>query len=396
MEPFFAQPIKVGMTAPLNTEAGKLNAAGLRFALEEANRAGGVLSRNLTLIALNDDYKAAQTLANVQTLVDTEGVVVLAGVAGADNVAAAKPFIVSRGVPLVGAVTGAVEIRTPFQREFVNVRVSNADELVTHALFCVQQARVRRVAFLYQNDSFAPGSLAGLRAALANAGMELVATGGYPRSTTNVEVAVEAIAGAAQKAQVVVAAGLSDAAIRFINLFTADPRADPHCLFSLNSRTWTPGFASQVAPALLGRIYFTFLVPLPSDPGLAIAAHFATAYAAAGGVPEPLAFEGYITGRLIVDVFRRMRSPNPTSAGFLDEVYTDKLFVLDDLVVGMYGTNYSGCAHALCACNAGLRSVHMGQFDPATKALGPPVLSQQFSILQCQNPPTSVTAPLLF
>lgn len=45
--------------------------------------------------------KAAQTLANVQTLVDTEGVVVLAGVAGADNVAAAKPFIRGLMFPLL-------------------------------------------------------------------------------------------------------------------------------------------------------------------------------------------------------------------------------------------------------------------------------------------------------
>lgn len=37
-------------------DIGQWSASGLAFALEEANQAGGVLGRNVTLIALNDNY----------------------------------------------------------------------------------------------------------------------------------------------------------------------------------------------------------------------------------------------------------------------------------------------------------------------------------------------------
>eukprot|EP00667_Euglena_gracilis_P016349 EG_transcript_17104 len=327
----------------MNTDGGKLNAAGLLFALEEANRAGGIMARNLSLVTLDDDYNVSRTLANARTLVDTEGVLLLAGMVGGENVAAAKPFVLDRGVPLVGAVSGSAEIRTPFRREFVNVRVSNADEMVAHAVFNVQYGRVRRIACLYQNDSFGIGSLAALRAALANAGMQLVATGTYTRGTTDVTAAVEAIAGAAQPAQAVIMAAVQGAVAQFLNVFTADPRTDPNCLFSLSSRAWGTDFPAQVPAVLWWRIFFIFLVPMPGDPSLAIATNFSAAYTAAGHVAEPLAFEGYITGRLIVDVLRRMRTATPTRAAFLDQVYNDRLFVLDDLVVGLYSTNYSGC-----------------------------------------------------
>eukprot|EP00667_Euglena_gracilis_P034069 EG_transcript_57740 len=87
LAPSLTQPIKIGMTAPMNTDGGRLNAAGLLFALEEANRAGGVMARNLSLITLDDDYNVSRTLANVRTLVDTEGVHMLAGMVGSENVA---------------------------------------------------------------------------------------------------------------------------------------------------------------------------------------------------------------------------------------------------------------------------------------------------------------------
>eukprot|EP00668_Euglena_longa_P022616 GGOE01028173.1.p1 GENE.GGOE01028173.1~~GGOE01028173.1.p1 ORF type:complete len:1194 (-),score=380.68 GGOE01028173.1:340-3654(-) len=335
-------------------------------------------------------------MANIHTLLDTEDVLLLAGVVGSDLVAEAKPLILQRGVPLVGATTGTAELRTPFHREFVNVRASFADEMVAHALFLVQYARVQRIACLYQNDAFGLGSYTALVAALGNVGIELVASGTYTHGMTDVEGAVEVIAGATQKAQAVVMAALPDAAVRFIPLLLADSRTDRGCLFTLVSSGWGSAFSSQLPVAMWPQVYFLFVVPIPGDPDWDIAAKFATSYAAAGNVPEPTAFEGYITGRLIVEVLRRTRCTNLTRAVFLDEVYTDQLFVLDDLVLGLYSDSYRGCSQALCACNAGLRGVFAAQLDPATATLGSSISTVRYSMLECSNPVTSVTAPLLF
>lgn len=42
---------------------------------------------------------------------------------------------------------------------------------------------------------------------------------------------------------------------------------------------------------------------------------------------------------------------------FLDEVYNTRLYYLDDLVVGLFGRNFSGCENSICACNSGARQV---------------------------------------
>eukprot|EP00668_Euglena_longa_P022611 GGOE01028168.1.p1 GENE.GGOE01028168.1~~GGOE01028168.1.p1 ORF type:complete len:1195 (+),score=406.00 GGOE01028168.1:278-3586(+) len=335
-------------------------------------------------------------MANIHTLLDRDNVLLLAAVVGSDTSVTAKSLMLQRGVPWVGAVTGTADLRTPFHRQFVNLRPSFTDEVVAHALFLVQYVRVQRIACLYQNDAFGLGSYTALVAALGNVGIQLVASGTYAHGTTDVRDAVEAIAGASKKAQAVVTVALPDAAVQFIPQLLADPRTDPNCLFFVVSSGWGSAFATDLAASLWAQIYFLFVVPLPGDPNWDIATKFATSYAAAGKVPEPTAFEGYIVGRLVVEVLRRTRSTNITRTMFLDEVYTDQLFVLDDLVVGLYSDNYTGCSQALCSCNSGLRSIHAAQLDPATAALGSSISTLRYSVLECSNPVTSVIAPLLF
>eukprot|EP00667_Euglena_gracilis_P006065 EG_transcript_6110 len=390
------QDIAIGMTGPLNLEAGRQTAFGLALAFREANQAGGVLARNLSLIALNDDYNVTTALANIHTLVDNQNVFLLAGVMGSEVAVQAKPFILQRNLPYVGGISGSPELRTPFYPQFVNVRASYTDEMVMQALFVVQTARVRRVACVYQNDSFGTSALAALVAALANVGMELVATGTFSRGTTAVEGAVAAIAGAGARAQAVVVVAQQDATARFIPLFMSDTRADPDCIFTVTSPGWGSSFRTLLAPALWKQVYFFFVVPLPGDPRWAIAKNFASLATTAGSIPDPSAFEGYITGRLIVDVLRRTRSPNPTRAMFLEEVYNDRLFVEDDLVLGVYSSNYSGCEQLLCSCNAGLRSVFVARMEDATGLLGRSLGRLQYSALQCSSSVAQVVAPLLF
>eukprot|EP00667_Euglena_gracilis_P014263 EG_transcript_14772 len=385
-----ATEIKIGMTGPLYLDQGMRIASGLRFAFEEVNAAGGVMAQNISLVVLNDDYNVTKALQNIETLVDEEQVVALAGVIGSDVVVPATNLILERHVPYVGAYSGISELRSPFHEEFVNVRVSFSDEMVAQAIYLVQDRMVQRVACLYQNDSFGVGGYAALVKALANVGIQPVASGTYAKGTTDVEAAVEAIAGAAQKAQVVVFVALQDAIIRFLNLFAADPRVDPGCFYTAISAGWGTAFASALDRRFWGSLYFFFVVPLPNDTSFAIAKHFNTAFGATGESPGPIAFEGYIIGRLVVEVLRNTHSTNITRSLFLDQVYHDRLYVLDDLVVGMYSGAWAGCDVALCSCNTGLREVHLAQLDPAIGDLGRTQASLRYSVLACSDPVSSV------
>eukprot|EP00667_Euglena_gracilis_P014539 EG_transcript_15067 len=333
---------------------------------------------------------------NIVTLVDSDNCLLLASVVGSDVALQAKPFILQRGVPAVGVVTGSLSLRDPFHREYVHVRASYADEVVAQALALVAHLHAQRIACLYQADSFGLQGLTSLTAALANVRMRLVAAASYGWNIADIARAVDAIAGAALPPQAVVLVASQDAALPFIRLYMNDSRADPGCVFLVMSAGWGSAYRTQLDRALWGQVLFFFVVPLPGDPNWAIARHFSAAFTAAGFVADPPALEGYITGRLIVDVLQRTRSANPTRAMFLDEVYNDRLFVLDDLVVGMYSTNYSGCEQALCSCNAGLRSVFSAQLDPATGILGPSLGEVRYSVLQCSSSEAAVVAPLLF
>eukprot|EP00668_Euglena_longa_P025949 GGOE01032466.1.p1 GENE.GGOE01032466.1~~GGOE01032466.1.p1 ORF type:complete len:1206 (-),score=349.63 GGOE01032466.1:1260-4403(-) len=268
--------------------------------------------------------------------------------------------------------------------------------MVAQALYLINYKMVQRVACLYQNDTFGIGGFNALVTALANVGIELVASGTYTKGTTNVAAAVEAIAGASQKAQVVVMVALQDAITQFINLFHNDSRVDSECFYTIISDGWGTSFALQLPVKFWSSLYFFFAVPLPNDPSYIISQNFEKSYAAAGYESGPIAFEGYLVGRMVIEGLKATHNSNPTSAMFLDSVYNGRLFVLDDLVLGLYSTNWTGCSVALCSCNTGLREVHLAQLDPATGDLGKPIKNLRYSILDCSNPISSVIAPLLF
>eukprot|EP00667_Euglena_gracilis_P013749 EG_transcript_14210 len=227
----------------------------MKFAFDEINNVGGIMDQNITLVALEDAYNTTKTLENIVRLVDDEKVLALAGVIGSDVVLPARDFILQRQIPYVGAYSGIAALHTPFHREFVNVRMSFADEMVAHAMFLVQWRLVQRVACFYEDSAFGVGGYTALVAALANVGIQLVASGEYAKGTTDVASAVNAIAGANQPAQAVVLVGVEDALTSFIPLFSNDSRTDPACLFTAVSGSWGPAMTTALDTAYWGRIW---------------------------------------------------------------------------------------------------------------------------------------------
>eukprot|EP00667_Euglena_gracilis_P002824 EG_transcript_2832 len=387
-----AAAVKVGFSGPLTTDYGASIAAGMRFAFDEVNAAGGVMGQNVTLVALDDSYNTTRTMENIVTMVDQEQVLALASFISSDIVAVAKSFILQRGIPYVGAISAIAALRTPFHREFVNVRLSFADEMVAHAQFLVQTLLVQRIACLYEADSYGVGGYTALVAALANVGVQLVASASYTEDTSDVAGAVATIAGATKQAQAVVFVGVQNALINFIPLFSNDSRTDPACVFTVISGTWDASFATQLARQYWDNVYFFFAAPLPGGSSSVMAQRFAATYPTAG----PVAFQSYITGQLIVQVLKAAHSPSPTRSMFLDTVYNSRLFVLDDIIVGMYSGNWTGCSALLCNCNTGMREVHLAQLDPAVGGLGAELGSLRYPVTDCSYPVSNVVAPLLF
>eukprot|EP00667_Euglena_gracilis_P003302 EG_transcript_3312 len=384
--------IKIGTSGPLLLDYGLQLSEGLRFAFDEVNSGGGIMGQNLSLVALDDDFNATRTAENVVKLVEEEKVLALAGVVSSDIVPLATGYVLQRHIPFVGAYAGHAELHTPFHREFVNVRLSFTNEMVAQAIFLVQYQMVQRFACMYENDSFGIGGRDALVAALANVGIQLVASAPFSVTSLDVAAAVEAVAGAAQKAQVVVFVGVQEVFVKLVPMLLNDPRTDPACMFTVISGIWGPSLTTTLDKEYWDRVYFFFTVPLPGDPAYVLAQRFAAVYPGA----NPISFEGYIVGRLVAQALMATHNPNPTSAMFLDAVYDTRMFVLDDLVVGLYSGNWTGCSVVLCDCNSGLRVGYVAKMVPALNGLGPSIGSLQFPITACAIPVSTVVAPLLF
>ena len=84
---------------------------GITAAFEEVNRAGGVHGRHLRLTTLDDRYEPEAAIANTVRLIEKEQVFALIGAVGTPTSKAAEPIATEKGVPYVGAFTGAEFLR---------------------------------------------------------------------------------------------------------------------------------------------------------------------------------------------------------------------------------------------------------------------------------------------
>lgn len=188
--------IVLGMSTALTGPAADLGVharAGVEAALAEANASGGVRSRKLRLVALDDGYEPARTAPNMHALIERHGALAVIGNVGTPTAIAALPIAVESKTPFFGAVTGAGVLRKkPPERWVVNYRASYAEEMSAMVDALIDSAGVRpdEVAFFTQRDSYGDAGFAGGIAALKRRGLAdemAVAHGRYERNSTSVE-----------------------------------------------------------------------------------------------------------------------------------------------------------------------------------------------------------------
>eukprot|EP00667_Euglena_gracilis_P018892 EG_transcript_20160 len=273
-----ATHIAIGQTAPLTggqADSGTRIAAGLQAAFAEANAAGGIQSRNVTLLVLDDGYVVNKAVVNFPTL--QKKTLALAALFGSNITTTLMPLAVTANMPAVGPFSGAAATRVPFQEQILNVRASFTDEMVVQVILLVQQLRVHRIAVFYQDDSFGNTYLASVTAGLNYVGLEVAVSASYPAGTNAVESAYAAIAGYPQRVQAVVMASLQAQSSKFLTLFWQDNRTDPNCTFLFYSGGTTTSFPSSIDPKYWPNLYFTQVVPPLDTPNLDIVPQFLNA-----------------------------------------------------------------------------------------------------------------------
>lgn len=351
--------VKFGQSAALDGPAKALGQGmmkGIDAAFKEANAAGGVHGRQLSLMTLDDKYETDPAFANTIKLINEEQVFALIGAVGTPTSRAALPLAEDAEVPFIAPFTGAQLLRGDDLSQVLNFRASYHEE-TAKMVEELSEAGKTRVAVLYQNDSYGNDGLDGVKAAVAGqTGMELVESWYYRRNTTAINSAAFRIA-AANPDAVIIIGGYQPAAALVEKLRM---KLEPDPTFLAVSFVGSNALATELGAAGEG-VYVTQVVPLPTDTSSTVVANYTSALTTYYPQETPgfISLEGYIAGRLAIE--RLKACVDLSRECFLNVLGSSQTVTIDDLTL-QFGPGD----------NQGSDEVHLtvigadGQLQPAT------------------------------
>ena len=310
--------ILFGQSAALSGPAQELGNGmklGIQAAFHERNQVGGVHGRMLELTTLDDFYEPEAAYANTRTLIEEQGVFALIGEVGTPTSRSASRLANAREVPFIAPFTGAGFLRDPGLQNVLNLRASYHQETEEMVARLTEDLGIKRIAVLYQNDSYGQSGLDGVVQALEKRGLELAESWYYQRNTDAVKQAVSIIVSADPEAIIII--GAYSPAARTISLARED--IDP--VFMAVSFVGSNALAAELGPDGTG-VYVTQVVPLPEDTSIpAVAAYHAALKAFdSNAVPGFVSLEGYLAGRLAIAGLE-MCGPDVTHECFLGAIH---------------------------------------------------------------------------
>ncbi len=308
-----------GQSAPLDGPAKELGLAmqaGLKTAFAEQNAKGGVNGRKIELITYNDGYEPDAAGANVTKLINEDAVFAIIGSVGTPTAKVAQPIAKSADVPYIAPMTGAGFLRDPSNRHVVNLRASYAQETEMWVERLTKDRDAKKIAVLYQADSFGQAGLDGVTSALERRGMQVVAAEPYRRNSRDVRRAVVRLQTVEPDAIAIV--GAYAPAAEFIDLASRVELTVPMMNISfVGSRALAATLEAHYANVVVSQV-----VPSPSDESVPLVKQYRAALSkfGEGAQPDFVSLEGYLAGRFAIAALERAGAA-PTRDGFLSSVY---------------------------------------------------------------------------
>ncbi|MES2839903.1 MAG: ABC transporter substrate-binding protein [Pseudomonadota bacterium] len=304
----------IGQTLTLQSGANDYGVAvseGVTAALDQANRAGGVLGRQIVLNVLDDDNKPAQAESNARRLVEQDKVFLLFGpIEGGPSTAVMKVAI-EKNVPLFGPMAGSPTLRTPHQPLVFPVRAEHKEEfraLMTQA----RSLGMQRLAFLRSDSPTGQLHVDNVQRIAKELGLELVADLAFRSDIDEAGIDVLARKVASTRAQMVFNHGGIGVYEKLIR--RAQSIGVKTSFYGVNSGSTQ--LASHLGPMGPGMI-FAQVLPSPWERKTGITRAYQEAFTRfkPGQAFSYGSLEGYLTGRALVEALRRA-GPTPTRASF--------------------------------------------------------------------------------
>ena len=181
--------IRIGNTAPYTGPASAYGVIAKVIAayLDKVNAEGGINGRKINLITYDDAYEPTKTLDMTRKLVEEDQALLILGTIGTNTNAAIQPYLNSKKVPQLFALSGAAAWDQP--RDFpwtMGFLPSYAAEAQIYAQYLLENHPRSKIAVLYQDDGMGKEYLKGLKDGLAGK-IPVVAEAPYKVTETNID-----------------------------------------------------------------------------------------------------------------------------------------------------------------------------------------------------------------
>ncbi len=321
--------VVLGQSAALEGPAAALGHdfnLGIQTAFAEANAAGGVHGRRLELIARDDGYEPTRAIANTHELLGRHGVFALVGQVGTPTARAVLPVAEQNGAPFLAPFTGAQFLRDPNLASVINLRASYDQEAEKGIAYLVEELGKKRIAVLFQDDTFGRDGLHAVTRALRQRNLEPVGDATYLRNTTAVKRAALDLRAAEPDAVFIIGAYAPTAEfIRICRQIGFEPR------FMTLSFVGSSALATDLAGSG-AEVLVTQVMPLYSDTRRPLVARFNKALEQHAAEMEAnfVVLEGYAAGRLVATTLEQL-GPEVTRQGFLQLLRAGTIRELDGM-----------------------------------------------------------------
>ncbi len=177
-----ADPIKIGVAGPFTGGSSSMGVSmrdGVRLAVEEINKSGGVLGRKLQVVERDDEAKNERGVQIAQELISKEKVTAAVGYINTGVALASQRFFQEAKIPVMNNVATGSVITQQFKDQPENYIFRNSAHDSIQAPMIVEEAITRRgfkkVAILADSTNYGQLGRADLEKALELKGIKPVA-----------------------------------------------------------------------------------------------------------------------------------------------------------------------------------------------------------------------------
>ena len=176
-----AEPIKIGVSGPFTGGSSSMGVSmrdGVRLAVDEINKSGGVLGRQLELVERDDEAKNERGVQIAQELINREKVVAVVGYINTGVALASQRFFQEARIPVMNNVATGSIVTHQFDDQPANYVFRNSANDSIQAPMIADEAVKRgfkKMAILADSTNYGQLGRADLEKALALKGIKPVA-----------------------------------------------------------------------------------------------------------------------------------------------------------------------------------------------------------------------------